>query len=198
MRNKILNRVSLIKFWVFFESNYYYRFNFDDIIVWSKANFYSSFVNLFSLIKKLTPIILNISELGGNFFFLATNLLYVKSLYNNLPTIQLKVFNEENNRGVFSNFSYFTYAKFKKFDINSKKPTIAILYSSKEKDFLFWEAKKQMFPTIGLSLVSNNSTLLDYPLLLNSSAFHTIYFINKFFFKIIFLNKNKNLKKNKK
>jgi hypothetical protein len=48
-----------------------------------------------------------------------------------------------------------------------------------------------MFPTIGLSSVSNNSTLIDYPLLLNASAFHTIYFINKFFFKIIFLNKKK-------
>jgi hypothetical protein len=92
---------------------------------------------LFSLIKKLIPLLLNISELGGNFFFLATNLLYVKSLYNTLPTIPLKVFNEEKNRGVFSNFSYFTYAKFKKFNVSGKKPTIAILYSYKEKDFLF-------------------------------------------------------------
>ena len=88
--------------------------------------------------------------------------------------------------GIFSNFKFFWS---KNWIIN---PTVLIIFSEKKKrnkSFIITEAKRKNIPIISFIEQKTNTNLIDYPILLNSSYFHNVYFFSKFLFKIIFLFK---------
>lgn len=91
--------------------------------------------------------------------------------------------------GIFSNFSRISDFCFKKLNFN-KNPSVLVFFFFKEKDYLILEAKKKKIPTVGLIEQKINSSIVDYPIFLNSNYFYVNYFFSKFLFKLLFLGRN--------
>ena len=110
--------------------------------------------------------------------------MYSKSIYNKeYLSIVKNLVTTKIIGGIFSNFKFFWSQNW---IIN---PTVLIIFSFKEKSFIIKEAKRKNIPIISLIEQKTNTTLIDYPILLNSSYFHSVFFFSKFLFKFIFLLK---------
>jgi hypothetical protein len=58
----------------------------------------------------------------------------------------------------------------------------------KKNDFVLKEAKVKGIPVIALISSKRNSKLIDYPLLVDSSYYYTLYFFSLFFFRLLRLS----------
>lgn len=88
---------------------------------------------------------------------------------------------------MFSKFSFYNLIKFKTLDF---KVNIGIVvFFNFNNMVLINEVQKKCLPILGLLPTNINSLLVDYPIIINSLYFHSIYFFNKILFKLIFLIK---------
>merc|ERR1711935_467698 len=55
---------------------------------------------------------------------------------------------------------------------------------------LILEVKKKNIPIIGLIPIKSNRLLIDYPIIINSLYFHSVFLFSKVLFKLIFLTKS--------
>jgi ribosomal protein S2 len=188
--NKLIKRNKLIKYWVFFggefKLNFKLNYNFFSIVY--SNNLYISLNKLILCIKNILPLFINISFLKGKVLFITSKWLYSKIIYNKFYLSLTKELLYVKT-GIFSNFSKLSDIFFNNIDFRTN-PSILIFFFFKDKDYLILEAKKKKIITVGLINTRVNSTIIDYPIMLNSEHFYTNYFFSKFLFKLIFLEKN--------
>ena len=67
-------------------------------------------------------------------------------------------------------------------------PTILFFFYVKKTDYLLKEAKLKNIPVLALINSKTNSMLVDYPIIVDTSYFHTLYFFSLFFFRIFRLH----------
>ena len=186
---KLVNRKKLIKFWVFFGSNYknIFKSNFQNLNILYTNSYFLDIKKLILNLKNIFPIFINTTKYKGNLLFVSTKFLYHQTIYKNHYFAILKKLTHIKS-GIFTNFSVSSYKLFKELDFKSN-PSLAIFFSLKNNNTLLMESKKKNIPIISLLTPNTNSYLIEYPLFINSLYFYTIFFFHKFFFKIILLNK---------
>jgi len=140
--NKLIKRNRLIKFWIFFGGNYSYRFNYKFLNTFYDKCFFFNLKYLFSSLKRVLPLFLNISNLNGRFLFVSENWLFCKSCYDKTYLSFIKNLIIKKSGGMFSNFSFFSYQFLKGLDFKIN-PVLLVFFSFKEKFFLVKEAKKK-------------------------------------------------------
>lgn len=151
------------------------------------SNFFINFKKLIFSLKNILPLFLYRLKRKGKVMFITGNELYSKTVYNlsYLSSIKELV---DCKLGIFSNFFRLRTTFFKKLDFNSF-PAILVFFCFEKKDSLLLEAKKKKIPIVGLVASKENSSLVDYPVFLNSEYFHSIYFFSRFLFRLIILGK---------
>jgi ribosomal protein S2 len=186
---KLVQHKKLIPFWIFFGSNSrnIFKINYQFLDVLYNKGCFIDFKILISCIKKIFPLFLNISKIGGSILFISTKFLYCQTVHNNY---YFNIIKELINKklGIFTNFSILGYTSFKKFNFHYNPSFIVFLYLKNNTSLLI-ESKKKNIPTISLINSDFNSSLIEYPLCINSSYFYTTYFFSKFLFKLVLLNK---------
>jgi hypothetical protein len=73
---------------------------------------------------------------------------------------------------------------------NKLNPRVIIFLDSASINSLIIESKHKKIPSIGLT-TSTNSTLIEYPVFVNTAYFYTVYFFTKFFIKLVSILKKK-------
>jgi len=124
---------------------------------------------------------MNIYHSGGDCLFIATKYIYSKSLDQTLYKSLIKTLLSKDS-GVLSNPSFTSIQYFTKKNIVAKKK-ILIFFYVKGNNKLLIESKQRSIPTVGLVNLSQNSVLIDYPIIINSKYFYNVYFFSKFFFR---------------
>lgn len=138
--------------------------------------------------KKILPLFLKISLRNGKFLFITTKWLYSKTVYNKSEAFIENSMCQKLNNVVFSNFSFYSFKFITKLSFKSN-PVVLVFFSIIKNDFLILSAKKKDLPIIGLTSLRLNTSLIDYPLVINSQYFHSIYFFSKLLFKLVFMKK---------
>lgn len=132
-------------------------------------------------IKRLIPIIVSSITPKNDFLFIGTKFLYSKSVStSSFLTNQLVT----RNPGIFSNFSITSFYTVNKVATKSL-PKIIFFFYLKKSDFVLKEAKVKNIPVIALLNSKRNSKLIDYPIMVDSSYYYTIYFFSLFFFRLL-------------
>jgi ribosomal protein S2 len=177
---KLLDRTKLINFWSFsgndlkknFPKNNKFIFYF-----YKNKNLFD--FNVFILtIKKIFPVLNSIFLNKGKFLFAGTTQAYCHNINKNNFVSDTK----DTTVGILTNFSLKGYKNIKLLNLK-KIPSIVFLLHS-EKNFLFLESKNRCIPVVGL-VDSSSTTLIEYPIFLNSFYFYNIYIFSRFFFKYI-------------
>jgi ribosomal protein S2 len=142
-------------------------------------------INLLILtIKRLIPTVASTVKTKNDILFIGTRFLYSKTVSNvNFLTHQLIT----RNPGIFSNFSITSFYTMNGVAIK-RLPTMLFFFYVKKTDYLLKEAKLKNIPVLALIDSKLNSTLVDYPIAVDSSYFHTLYFFSLFFFRLLRLN----------
>jgi ribosomal protein S2 len=126
----------------------------------------------------------SIIKTKNDFLFIGTRFLYSKVVSSNCFLTHELV---TRNPGIFSNFSITSFYTINKIAINSL-PKAIIFFYLKKNDFVLKEAKLKNIPIIALISSKRNSKLIDYPLIVDSSYYYTIYFFSLFFFRLLRYN----------
>lgn len=180
-----MQRIQLIKFWVFFGGNISYKFNHRFLNIIYMSGCFINYKILINEIKKVLPLFLNTSLKNSQFLFVGAKSLYIKDIYikkyfiNNLKN---KIVN-----GIFSNFSFYSIKNFNILNTKLNVNICVFFYSGNKK--LILEVKKKNLPIIGLIPIKSNRLLIDYPIIINSLYFHSVFLFSKVLFKLIFLTK---------
>lgn len=135
-------------------------------------------------IKRLIPTVASIVKTKNDILFIGTRFLYSKTVSNvSFLTHQLIT----RNPGIFSNFSITSFYYMN--GVSTKRlPTVIFFFYVKKTDYLLKEAKLKNIPVLALINSKTNSTLVDYPVVVDTSYFHTLYFFSLFFFRIFRLH----------
>ena len=165
------------------------KLNYKVLSLLYKRNYFVNFKDISLSLKKLVPFLLNIARSQGKVVFVATEALYAKTIYNNRDkhsSLIKKLI--ERAPGVFSNFSRTSYSLFTKFDFK-RNPDIIVFFNYLENNRLLIESKKKSIPSISLCNSNVNSQLIDYPIIINSTHYYTIFFFIKLLVKLLSLKK---------
>lgn len=187
---KLIRYKKLIKFWIFFGNNFknIFKINFETLNILYNKNCFLDFQTLILNIKIIFPLFLNIFKSKGTILFISTKFFYYQTIFKKYYFSIIKKLLNVKSIGIFTNFSVLSHRIFKNLDFKFN-PSVIFFFYLKKNIFLLIESKKKNIPTISLLTADLNSSLIEYPLFVNSLYFYTIYFFNKFFFKLIFLNK---------
>lgn len=132
-------------------------------------------------IKKVLPLLVTIIKTKSEVLCIGTNFLYSKITSSKRFLIHQLT---SSNVGIFSNFSITSF--YSLYHISLKNlPKILIFFYLNENESLVKEAKLKNIPIIGLISSKENSYLIDYPIIIGSSYFSTIYFFSLFFFRFL-------------
>merc|ERR1712137_551749 len=151
-----------------------------------KNNCFSDIKVLINSIKSLIPFLF-LSKSSGDVLFIASQFAYTKTICNTEYTMFVKKL-ICRRPGVFSNFGITSSRIFTKLDF-VRLPSAVVLFNSTQHDYLLEETRLKNIPTIGLVLSSFNTSLVDYPIFVNSTYFHTVYFFTKIFTRFLILEK---------
>jgi hypothetical protein len=113
---------------------------------------------------------------GSNYIYSQT--IYLEKAYDISTKLLI------NKVGTLTNFSLQGFCLSKYLELNYK-PTTILFFSSQKNFFLLRESKKKKIPIIGMLSDNLNSSLIDYPVYLNSLYFYNVYIITKFFFRYL-------------
>lgn len=183
---KLLKKTILKKYWVFFCGNFKNIFPINYMFFNSlySVHCFTDIKTLLISIKRVIPLLVSIIKTKIDSLFIGTRFLYSK-------TISLKLFLTHQltvrNPGIFSNFSITSFYTMYKIALNSLPKLIFFLYLQ-ENDSLVKEAKIKNIPIIALVNSKDNSCLIDYPIMIGSSYFYTIYFFSLFYFRFLRFN----------
>lgn len=186
---KLIKLKKLKKFWIFFSGNLKTTFKVNYLFINYLYNngCFNDLKILVLLIKRLLPLFFNISKKKGNVLFVSSRCLYSKTIFKNNYNVYGKEL-IQSKPGVLSNFSITSYSSFQKIDFK-KTPSVLIFFNYIRNTYLLKEGKNKNIPIVGLICSKDNSNIIDYPIILNSVYFYTIYFFNKLLFKIISLSR---------
>jgi ribosomal protein S2 len=135
-------------------------------------------------IKRLIPVIVSIVKTKKDFLFIGTKFLYSKTVsISSFLTHELVT----RNPGIFSNFSITSFYTINKIAITTL-PKVLFFFYLKKNDFVLKESKVKGIPVIALISSKQNSKLIDYPIMVDSSYYYTIYFFSLFFFRLLRLS----------
>lgn len=182
----LLKKAVLKKYWVFFGGDVQSSFQINYVFLTTiySTDLFTSLNILISSIKRLIPIIASTVKTKNDFLFIGTRYLYSKTVSNiNFLTHQLV----SRNPGIFSNFSITSFYTMNNIAIK-RLPTIIFFFYLKKSDYLLKEAKLKNIPIIALVGSKTNSRLVDYPVIVDPSYYHTLYFFSLFFFKLLRLS----------
>jgi len=136
---------------------------------------------LYSSLQSIIPLLTNIYRSGGDCLFIATKYIYSKSLGQTPYKSLIKKLLSKDS-GILGNPSFTSIQYFSRKNIVSNKK-ILIFFYLKGNNKLLVESKQKAIPTVGLVNLSQNSVLIDYPIMVNSKYFYNVYFFSKFFFR---------------
>lgn len=135
-------------------------------------------------IKRVIPLLVSILKTKTDLLFIGTRFLYSKTMSKKIfLTHQLTI----RNPGIFSNFSITSFYTMYKIALKNL-PKILFFFFLNEHDSLLKEAKIKNIPTVALVGSKDNSILIDYPIMIDSAYFYTIYFFSLFYFRFLRLN----------
>lgn len=183
---KLLKKVILKKYWILLSDEVQGSFKINYMFFHS---IYSThcFINLNLLIfsiRRLIPILFLATKTKRDLLFIGTRFLYSKTVSNNNFLTHQLVY---RNPGIFSNFSITSFYTMNKIAIKSV-PKVIFFFYFKKNDYLLKEAKLKNIPVIGLVSSKLNSGLIDYPIMVDSSHYYTLYFFSLFFFRLLRLS----------
>lgn len=194
---QLVKRKKLIKFCFLFCGEYKKAFKINFLLCESiyKKKCISNYKFLSLSVKRILPLFYNLPKCKGNFLFLATKNLYVKTFNTNKYNMFAKKLLAKK-QGLFFNFSIPSTKIVGRWDF-VKNPAMLIFFNFEESKHLLYESKLKNIPAVGLVTVSDNSTLIEYPILVNNFYFHTTYFFCQLFFKLLITSWSKRKKFNK-
>ena len=135
-------------------------------------------------IKRVIPLLLSVINSKTDLLFIGTRFLYSKTMSKKIfLTHQLTI----RNPGIFSNFSITSFYTMYKIALKDL-PKIIFFFFLKENDSLLKEAKIKNIPIVALVSSKDNLMLIDYPIMIDSSYFSTIYFFSLFYFRLLRFN----------
>jgi len=185
----LIHRIKLKKFWTLFNTlDGIYRFNYKFVNTFYLGGCFIDYKVLLNNIKKILPLFLKISLKNGKFLFVTTKWLYSKTVCKESTIYIENSTCQKLNNIVFSNFSFYSFKFIEKLSFKLN-PVVLVFFSIIKNDFLILGAKKKDLPIIALTSLRLNTFLIDYPLVINTEYFHSIYFFSKLLFKLFFMKK---------
>ena len=185
-KTKILHKAILQKYWVLFFGDLKGAFSINYIFfhsLYADHCFYDIPV-LVNSIKKSMPLLFSIKKNSIDVLFIGTSFLYSKTTSLKLFLInQLTV----RNPGIFSNFSITSFYSMYNLALKTPPQILFFLYLHGN-DTLVREAKIKNIPILALANSKDNSTLIDYPIMVGSSYFYTVYFFSLFYLRFLRFN----------
>lgn len=182
--SKLIKKTKLLNFWTFSgtELKSVFLINYKFIFCFYKKNLFFDYTNCVSVVKNILPILHSTINNKANVLFVGTKCFYAQ-IFLSLKSKNISQL-IEGKIGTFTNFiiegfKFFNGTKLK------KNPSLIFFFNISINDFLIVESKKKSIPSIALVNVSNNSSLIDYPIFLNSFYFHNVYFFSRLVFKYI-------------
>ena len=139
----------------------------------SNLNFRTNF-------KYIIPLLF----LNDSILFIGTKFLFAKTVLKNLNQAQILT---SKTSGVLSNISSIKIMNI--FRITS----MVFFFYLERHTLLLLEIKKKNLPVLAFLTKNDNSVLIDYPFLINTTFFYTIYFFSLYFNKILLRKNVKNL-----
>ena len=182
--NKILVKKKLINFWTFSGANFknIFLLNYKFIFCFYKKVAFFNSIQFLLIIKKILPVLNCVVATNHKILFIGSNSLYCQSIYskniNFIGKLKMSII------GVFTNFTAEGFKFFDNFKFR-KKPSLIMVMSSFNGNYIFLDAKKKNIPIIAFIDSDVNSSLVDYPISINSSYFYNVYIFSRFFFKYV-------------
>ena len=134
---------------------------------------------LISSIKRVFPFLICGLKKKDSILVIGSDFLYSKTLYQSNSTIHNLI---NRNPGIFSNFSIVSLYTLDKLALK-RLPTIILCISLEINLLLLQEAKNKNIPIIGIFSVTENSQLIDFPIMVDALVFHSTFFFSTFFFR---------------
>jgi ribosomal protein S2 len=185
-KTKILHRFILQKYWVLFFGGLKGTFSINYMFfnaLYSEHCFYDM-VSLVRSIQKSMPLLFSLKKTKVDLLFIGTRFLYSKTTTSTLFLVSQLT---NRNPGIFSNFSITSFYSMHNLALK-KPPQIIFFLYLQGNDTLVREAKIKHIPVIALVNSNDNSTLIDYPLMVGSSYFYTVYFFSLFYLRFLRFN----------
>lgn len=177
--------MKLIKFWVFSGNDIknVFLINYKFIISFYSTKSIIHFEKLVLGIKKVLPLFNSLMNNLSNILLVGSNSIYSQTIYlEKAYHITTKLLSTKV--GTLTNFSLSGFCLYKYLELNYK-PISIIFFAGQNNIFLLRESKNKKIPTVGVIVDNLNSSLIDYPIYLNSLYFYNIYIITKFFFRYL-------------
>jgi ribosomal protein S2 len=125
--------------------------------------------------------------MNSNLLFIGSKFVYSQTIYKKFFFSVIKRFINIKS-GIFTNFFVTSYKLIDKLNFDSN-PSCIFFFNLRRNNLILLESKKENIPSIGIASSNLNVSLLDYPIFVNSLYFYSTFFLSKFFFKLILLNK---------
>jgi len=181
--NKLITKTKLLNFWTFFgiNSKSIFLYNYKFVLCFYKKKIFFEHNKCISAIKSIFPILNSIVNNKSKILFVGTQSFYTQSfLFLKSKLVSILI---EGDIGSFTNF---VTSGFKFFNKKLKKnPSLILFFNFSVNTFLLLESKKKKIPSIGLVNPSNNISMVDYPIFLNSFYFYNVYFFSRLVFRYI-------------
>lgn len=180
---QLINKRKLIKFLLFSNINiiYFFKVNYRYVFNIFKRNILFNFQKFNYLIKRLLPLFSSVIKCFGKFLFIGIKSFYLQELFF-LDKINICGKLEDLKIGILTNYLIIDTQDFIDF-FQNKTPSLVIILNLKIENLLLFESKKQNIPIIGLIDGINDSSIIEYPIFLNSFYFYNIYILSRFLFK---------------
>ena len=179
--NNLIRYKKLQNYWLLFSGGIkvLFKVNFSVIKVVYKDFLFLTVEILVTTIKKLLPLFFMVPKSGGNFLFVGSNSVFSKKICKKKYKIYLTSL-AHRSPGIFSNFPMLCYDIFTNWHFK-KKMDLFVFYSYFGTNCLLEESKLKKKIVIALVTPSQNSSLIEYPVIVNTIYFHTVFFLLSFF-----------------
>lgn len=171
---KYIKAKKIIQYWFFLGGiSGLYKVNYRFLRFTYARNCFIDYNFLLISISKLLPLFFSLFK-QESILFVTTYLFYTKVVVSNFLTKVMFTRSSMSLNHVF----------------NKLNPRVIIFLDSASINSLIIESKHKKIPSIGLT-TSTNSTLIEYPVFVNTAYFYTVYFFTKFFIKLVSILKKK-------
>ena len=181
---KLVKRKKLVRFWLFFMGGVkkIFKMNFIYLDVIYGDNGIGSFSYINRAFKKVLSFFLSVQNRNSNYLFISSQL-FIKSInINDYVVVTKKIVGIWP--GIFSNFFITNSYVFNKLDFKVN-PTVIVSNDYRSHTCLVEETRLKKIPIIALVSSKINTSFIEYPIVVNSIHFFTMYFFTRIFFKIM-------------
>lgn len=126
----------------------------------------------------------SVSQKNDSLLFIGSQFLYCRSIQH--VSLATHILNHRNP-GIFSNLAITSLYQVGGMTLKVLPKAVFFFYLETSTSLLE-EAKIKDLPAIALIGVKENASLVDYPILTDSSRFYNTYFFSFFFFRFLQLN----------